>query len=358
MKKSSFYSYVYKKEGEGYKPESKEFQDCFSKNLDFFPHFPDVKLICELSYQNYERKTCTAKLVFLPFESLRTQTTDNPLVFSYANKEICFVRNQIRLIRKVAESLDKNHALVLYRCKSGIYCFGGIINVSDINKSFSNYYFISINGYSNWSAHCKSYNLFDYKNGYFCDYHKEDKDFTEQAKNVINYFKICSFSSDWRSLNKIMKTIKMQDHGTSFVVFKDAGQARREAERLCCAQRGFLAEKPLEYRELIKCISQFTKIDGGLLLDSNLTCYAYGCIYDGTAKPPFKGSLAYGSRFNSTALYTYELNNPLTHVKPLSEGQTDEERLNRNRKTTICCVGVVFSDDGGVKIAEIGTDQF
>lgn len=353
MKKTSFFHYTYNKYFEiinehNHKPDLKEQQKFFLENLKCFPNFPDVDLISELSYENYERKACNVNLVFLPFETLYIKNKDDSLTFLYTNKMMTFEKKHIRLIRKISESSDKKHALVLCYNERGIYCFDGIIALSEIDKTFSDYYFISIIGYSHWSVRCKNFNLFDFKNGNFCDCNKKSNDFKEQMQDIINIFKSCNFEIDLKTLQKILKVINKQNHGTSFVVFKDAQKAHDEVRRLCDAQRGFEAKKPLTSREFVKCIPQFTKVDGGLLLDSKLNCYAYGCIFDGVVPENFKGSLANGSRFNSTALYTYNINYPLAVNK-----QTDEEKhLDEESKLPIC-LGVVFSDDGGVKIAQI-----
>lgn len=339
MRKTSFYSYFYKEQDGDFV----DFKCSFPGVLDLFPYFPDVGLISELSYENYERKTCFAKLIFLPFETLRIKQENNPLIFSYSNEGLSFEREHIRLIRKIVESSDNEHALVLCRNNNGVYCFIGMIKESLIDKLLSEYYYISITGYSHWSARCKNFNLFDFKNGHFEDYNKNQKDFTVQMKDVLDCFDKCSYGTDLKLLKNVLKTIKRQDHGTSFVVFKDSNKAQEQAKRMCDAQRGFTFEKPLNYSEFVKCIPQFIKIDGGILLDSNLTCYAYGCIYDGLLSPEFKGSLANGSRFNSTTLYTHNLNNEKTHGKSVGKG----DQLGR------VCLGVVFSDDGGVKIAKV-----
>lgn len=350
LEKPSFFSYVYSfyNKINNMDWDSQEFQGLFRENFYCFPYFPDIDLINELSYEKYERKDCNVNLVFLPFDTLCAKNEDNPLIFSFADKEMSFEKKQIRLIRKVAESSDNDHALVLCCNEDGIYYFNGIINESEICEKLSNYYFISITGSSHWSVRCKNFNLFDYKNGYFCDFRNSDKDFDEQAEDVINCFKKSSFKTDPNQLKKIMATIKEQKHGTCFVVFKDDKEARAETKRLCNAQRGFKAEKPLGYEEFVKCIPQFTKVDGGILLDDELTCYAYGCIFDGVVKDSFKGSLASGSRFNSTALYTYTRNHASTDNDPIDK----EKQPDMEQESTIC-LGVVFSDDGGVKIAEI-----
>ena len=351
LEKASFYGYAhnkYKKNFGETTSDSKNFQNFFLDNLNCFPNFPDVDLISELSYENYERNACKANLVFLPYEAMYAESENYPLIFTYANNEMIFEKGQIRLIRKLAESADENHALVLSHNKNGVYCFVGIINKFEINKAFSDYYFISITGYSNWSARAKNFDLFDFKNGIFCDFNKSSKEFREQAEEVKKYFKACSFDIDSDLLQIILDIINAQNHGTTFVVFNNAKEAETEANRLCDARRGFKAKNPLNYNEFVKCIPQLTKVDGGIILDSELNCYAYGCIYDGHVDEPFKGSLANGSRFNSTALYTHCLNNA-----PKSDKKTNEENRPDNGLKPIVCVGVVFSDDGGVKIAKM-----
>lgn len=335
VEKTSFYSYAYNTYNKMFGEidhDSKECQMFILENLNCFPNFPDMDLISDLSYENYERNACKAKLVFLPCETLRVQRDNDPMIFTYANKGLFFEKNQIRLVRKLAESADNNHALVLCHNKNGIYNFIGIIKESEVNESFSDYYFISIIGYSHWSARSKYFDLFDFKNGYFCDFDKDRKDFKTQAEDVKNYFKSCFFNVGDDSLQEILDTINAQNHGTSFVVFNNENKAEAEAKRLCDARRGFKPQKPLIYEDFLKCIPQFTKVDGGFLLDNSLTCYGYGCIFDGQVSRPFKGLLANGSRFNSTVLYTH--------------------CLNKDLKSPVC-IGVVFSDDGGVKIAKM-----
>lgn len=335
IEKMSFYSYVYNTYNKIFRKtvhDSKEYQNFFLEKLNCFPNFPDIDLISDLSCENYERNACKVKLVFLPYETLRFQRENDPMIFTYANKGLFFEKDQIRLVRKLAESVDSNHALVLCHNQNDVYNFIGIINESEIKESFSDYYFISVTNYSHWSARSKYFDLFDFKNGYFCDFDKNHKDFKAQEEDVKNYFKSCFLNVCEGSLQKIMDTINAQNHGTAFVVFNNKNKAEAEAKRLCDARRGFKPQKPLKYEDFLKCIPQFTKVDGGFLLDNNLTCYGYGCIFDGKVNRPFKGSLANGSRFNSTALYTYYLNKDLR--SPV-------------------CIGVVFSDDGGVKIAKM-----
>ena len=321
---NSFYQYIHKivvtNEDE---LRSSDVQEKMRINLlrclNFFPHFPDIDLIIDLSRENYERKICFADLVFLPFNDIDSSLFS----FMYANDKIHFDNSNRRLIRKISESLDNLHALVLrYDKNDNIYCIRGIIEKPKI-KDISNYYLINILGYLKWSSECKNFKLFDYDAGKFYDCHHSVSDLNEQINKVL-----CSVSViNNDNLTKIIKLIVELKHGTSFVVFDSADNANREATRLCNAGRGFAAKHRLEFDELLKCLPQFTKVDGGLILDKELNCYAYGCIYDGTVDDSFLGSLARGSRFNSTKLYVHD--------------------LNCNKQ--MVCFGVVFSDDGGVE---------
>lgn len=322
----------------------------FYNSLKCLPFFPDVDLIVNLSYEKYERIPCKVNLIFLPFESesLYNKDKDDVLIFSYYNKTMTFSKENIRLIRKLSESSDDNHALVLCCDQDGNYNFQGVINKNEIDDAFSEYYYIKIMGYSHWSAKCKNFNICEYKNGSFGEYIEDDDVFKNQSNGIVDYFLSHSFEMNEDSLREILKKINDQKHGTSFVVFKDENTVKEETERLCSAQRGFKIENCLPHDKLVECLPQFTKVDGGLLLDRELNCYAYGCIYDGVVPKGFKGSLANGSRFNSTALYTYWQNNTLREdSKADSEDQTD------NESELPICIGVVFSDDGGVKIAEV-----
>lgn len=294
------------------------------RHLNFFPHFPNIELINDLSRESYERKICVADFVFLPFKS---DVAPSLISFSYADENICFDNSNRRLIRKISESLDEQHALVLeFVPNNDSYYIKGIVDKSSVDGLFKDYYFISIIGYMNWSARCKNFNLFDYSEEEFYEFNHSSSNIKKQIDNVIAlsnklFLNICN-----KSLSEILDIIIAQKHGACFVIFGSNKDAMKAADKLCEAGRGFKAKDILPYSRLQECISQFTKVDGGLILDKELNCYAYGCIYDGSVEKSFSGSLARGSRFNSTKLYVHSCN-----------------------KKNMSCLGVVFSDDGGVE---------
>ncbi len=293
------------------------------KYIKLFPHFPDINLITDLSCENYERKKCNAKLVFLPFEN---NIDRYPIFFLYDNENICFDNDSRRLIRKILESLDNIHVLVLgyYNNK---YYIRGIVSESDVNDLFTDYYFIEISGYLNWSARCKNFNLFDYYKVAFCEFNHRSSDSDKMIDKVLHSFDYSPLESNMVEFKNILHHVVDQNHGTSFVIFNSDDDAKNEANRLCKAGRGFKGKNILPCNKLIECLPQFAKVDGGLILDINLNCYAYGCIYDGYIDESCEGSLARGSRYNSTKLYVNSL----------------------NKKNPSTCLGVVFSDDGDLE---------
>lgn len=331
MAEKSFYSFVREifSEQEGVNIQNidekgRDYQSYFYNHLEMLPNFPNIEFISELSFQNYERKSCNVKLVFFPSQDFPTCT----MLFKYKNQDLEFSNKNIRLVRKIVETSDDKNVLVL-SLNQDVYCFKGIMKSNQIDLSFSDYYLVEINGYSDWSARCKNFTLFWVKNGYFRNYVSQNEVFKNEVKNIKKQFD----ALNWKRRNNfykrsyaLLKKMYFLGHGTSFIMFKNSKAAQNEAKRLCNANRGFLAEKGLDYSNLKSCVSQFSKVDGGFLLDRNFNCYAYGCIYDGLIIKPYSGSLAKGSRYNSTKLYVHYINS-ITSYK---------------------CVGVVISDDGGM----------
>jgi len=330
MKINSFYKYI----SEYVSNESKSYKEDLRANLlhflNFFPHFPDIELITDLSRENYERKNCAATLVFLPFQ---VEVGNNLASFSFSNKEICFSNENIRLIRKILESLDNHHFLLLeFDSKESKYFIRFICKKSNINQLTFDYYYIDITGYLKWKAHCKNFRLLGYNEGKFCDFVDNNTFLKTLISSALSKFQESFSKSNKESkqkLKKILTLILKQEHGTSFIVFSSEQNAKDETERLCNAGRGFKSENLLSYNELLQCIPQFTKVDGGLILDKNFNCYAYGVIYDGYVDNSYSGSLERGSRYNSTKLYVHTLNNK-----------------------HFTCVGFVFSDDGGIEYVD------
>jgi hypothetical protein len=125
---------------------------------------------------------------------------------------------------------------------------------------------------------------------------------------------------------QILKEAQNQTHGTMIVVSNKASQ---EAKRL---KKQSIIIEPIEAtEELIKSVSS---IDGAILLDEKLKCYAIGVILDGIASPDV-GNPARGARYNSAWRYV----------------TTKKEEPQK----TLC---FVISEDGGVDmVPPVGWNQ-
>ena len=325
------------------KSDLMEIQKELSYRTNFFPKFPDIELIADLSRENYERKKCTGEFVFLPFP----QDEDlSVLTFKYANDKMSFKKDNIRLLRKVLEALDDSHKLVFAfnDCDNNYYIHG--IVASNDECRLKNFYSFKILGYLKLSAKCKDFNLFDYDAGYYFSYEHSKIELEKQIIEAVSSYKRVFEKTNGNKLEQILRAIVKENRGTSLVIFNTEEIANTEVQRLCRAGRGFSGEKVLAYEELLDNLAQFIKVDGGLILDSELRCYAYGCIFDGVVDEGFNGLLAYGSRHNSTWLYIYQF---IENKKKYSETDIESEENLEMRKNMEKSMGIIFSDDGGVK---------
>ncbi len=318
-------SYNFKNDEDEFRLEKEhcyEIRDEVLQQIHMLPYFPSFELISSLSRENYERKGCTAKLIFFP---PNMQKNGIKCSFVFKGEKKYFVEEKQRLIRKILESLDKQHMLVLkYDSKKSQYYAYGIAPTTKLCNC-SNYYYVSISGYLKWSAQCRNFDLFDYDAGKFYSYNHIEI-VTERQLDKVMMKCVKKFPAINKNLINLLRNLNDLGRGVAIVIFASEEAATSERNRLCNANRGFAANKKLSYEALENCLSQFTKVDGGLLLDANLNCYAYGCIYDGEITVHFKGNLERGSRYNSTALYVKCMENI---SKP--------------------CIGIVISDDGGIE---------
>ncbi len=309
------------------------------EEVSLFPCFPNIRVITQVSSEEYERKQCQSNMVFVP-EEMETP----PLPLEYNGVRYYFDIDNTRAIRKLLESVDEDHALVFFwdREKRKYYT-AGVDSIGKYEDDDSNIhlpvYVVRIRSAMVWVISVCNVLLFGYKKGAYVSGNQILKDKGEKIEKIIkdinhlaNTTGSCSYSEDvW---NNICDDILEAKHGTSFVIFADTNDAIEEANRLSKFKRGILTKDPQQYsddnirKEFLK---QNSAIDGGLVFDLLGQCYAYGCIFDGTLPSDedtqFEGTSSRGARYNSMLLYIYLKN----HIS------------NDVRKNT--CLGVVFSDD-------------
>lgn len=286
-----------------------------------FPNAPSLMDVFCISTTMYERQECKEKnIVFIPLLKSEPDNISVDIAFS-VESQIKFDIENNRLIRKMLQSIDDEHALMFVEQKNGDYIVQGIVEVKKIIKHYPCYIF-SIQSNACFTFAVGSVEIFSFRYGICGSVNEmcmnvDVETIVDEMKCYIPNIKIESFKT-------IVSSIKNQNTGTSFIVCEQTEFAKTESQRLCSSQvgRGFILSPPLRLEE--DNIKQITDIDGGLILDAEGYCYAYGCIFDGTICSEFKGDISRGARYNSVKLYT----------------NTVEEK----------CVGVVFSDDKMINV--------
>lgn len=124
----------------------------------------------------------------------------------------------------------------------------------------------------------------------------------------------------------VLQSIK-SDKGIVIILAEEdiiKGEVQKSVEEGGC---GYIMNKPFSLLKDTSCFEQFTSIDGALLMDYSMSCYAYGVIL--YADMCCKGTHTRGSRYNSTKNY----------IKKLRE-KYDKKMVGRPP------LGIVKSEDG------------
>lgn len=317
--------------------------------LPFAPNKEVLNSIQYLSAATYEQSKCKDKtIVFLA----DTKRLDKVVVDVLLDEEIEIPitppsKENTKILRKLINPLPPDCCFIFGKKESDdtYYAIG---STQEKNLCNELYYKCTIIDQMNWKLSLHSGNdeigLFSCEFSSFKEYpnkckeekvkdnEQQEKDELKkemEEKGVDEVFKdtieqIHSFVFQY------LKSLTNEKCGTSFAIFKangkrKDGKARTEAKRLAGNKpaRGYLLKdfSPLT----LDVLKQIINIDGGIIVDTNNVCYAYGCIFDGKVKRGFCGERASGARHNSMKMY-----------------------VENQRKGT--CVGIVFSEDGGYKI--------
>ena len=95
---------------------------------------------------------------------------------------------------------------------------------------------------------------------------------------------------------------QLLEHLGTILIIGNPQEIRNETERLCDANTA-IAIQPINVDAARDLVMSFTAIDGAVLMDTRCNVHAIGAILDGDAVT--KGSMARGSRFNSTLNYVH-----------------------------------------------------
>ena len=280
-----------------------------------FPGFPDTDLIIALSGHEYEGKSCYSNMLFLShFYS------NHPIkyVFEYS-EPISFQSNNLRFIRKLLESVNEEHCLVMKEIKQNSedlyeYQAVGVIKMDIAKRLLAPC--VTFLGRLKWKLSIKEQGIYQYENG---SYHTIDENRfdEEEFKDLLANTFGCQISEESINIFGIIADIITNlGHGTSIVIFKSQETYSNEMDRLTQHNSGHGIKLKNEIRfhektkeEINAILKEITQIDGGLIFDINGNCGAISCVFDGKVPEKYdKGSNSRGSRYNSMVLYIESLN--------------------------------------------------
>lgn len=311
--------------------------------LPFYLKSEVFEVIDRLSVTTYEQSKCENKtLVFFPYKAMSNERNIDVMLDDSIciNFDSCDIGN-IKVLRKLINPLSKDCCYAFGRNENddNYYAIGST-RIENLDNDL--YYKCIIVGQMQWklSLHCptgQDIKLFGYVNSKFVEYDKADSFHNQKTEDLNEKIKSANIGKEYHdAISRIYQLVndyieKNSKCGTSFVIFsscyKESGEnyVAKEAERLASGlpARGYMLKKFTNLSEEV--LNQIINIDGGIIVDSNCVCYAYGCIFDGTVKNGFEGERGSGARHNSMKLYI-------------------------SNKQKNVCVGMVFSEDGGVSL--------
>ena len=295
------------------------------EHCKLFPSFPDIQLVINISGQKYEKSECQAKIVFLPEQYKNYFDLD----IRY-EEPINFHTDQVNVIRKLLQAVDKNHCLVCQQVDEEKHI---IIGTAPLKRFVKNLIpIIEICGHMCWRAYIGNLYLFEYKNGQYKPL-RDKIDKWELREKLENRFNVLKKSPEKvKKIIEIITIISELNHGTSIIIMEQKN-CQKEIAMLANEKSGHGIKllEPIKFQskkksEIKSFLSQITQIDGGLIINLEAECSAIGIIFDGVVDENFQGDRGRGSRFNSVKLYVAKITSKAN------------------------CLGVIVSDDGYVDI--------
>ena len=270
----------------------------------------DVNFLHNLSAATYEKNYADSRIIVPRYDNLsirHSQKSNLKVVFS---EPIPFTIENMRQIRKLLELSNDSLALVIGNK-------GRIIGLSD-KHAFPDECEIRILGHLAWRITYAGNKRISYGSARY-HIHVPVPGGLNLKEHIARFDPMITPVM----LSRIESVIReaAENHGT-IIIIGNAETIRSETERLCEANTA-IGVNPISIEANRGLVRSFTSIDGAVLMDSRCSAYAIGAILDGDAVT--KGSMARGSRFNSTLNYV--------HRRSLA-GQK--------------LIGIVISDDGTV----------
>lgn len=255
-------------------------------DLAYYIGMPILHGINYISSMSYEGIPCDGRIIFIRGEWKKECDTIE------LKDAISFHENNYRIIRKILQVARQDKYAVYDMNRNQIV---GLATKNGSLFSQSNYFTLEFRGHMHWVLQNKKKNVIQYING---SYHIVD-DIGSSRKYLmdLNFY----YNGDEIKVNnalQLIKSVSKQSHGTMVII---SSNAKDEVTRLSKNNRAIKIE-PINLIEYIQWIYSITSIDGALMLDENLNCYAIGTLLDG---PSTIGDISRGARFNSALSYVH-----------------------------------------------------
>lgn len=243
----------------------------------------DVISCTNISLCPYEKRACYGKILFLPADKVDEL---NSTVIRFKGENTKRELSDISGTRKFLEACGDGFLLV----EKDVHHLLGIIAGNEENKNLMQEYpYVKFNGNAKWELIDQDRTVLCYELG---NYYANRK---EIAKNYQAQLE----DREIPDLGKLLATLEKTSHGAIVIMSEDASQ---EAVRLAKVNRAInLIKFRINNDGDYQLLGGLLNVDGAVLMDYNMNCYAFGTILDGEAK--IKGLEKRGARYNSSKNY-------------------------------------------------------
>ncbi len=259
--------------------------------MEFFYGFYhiDTNFIQNLSATTYESNYADSRILVSRTDGRGVRRTKKKGLRISFIEPIDFSIENLRQIRKLLELSNEEYALVIGET-------GKIRGLSD-DAVFPNECEIRFHGHLSWTITYDGTKTISYNNGHYHIYVPHTAD--ENLKNFISGVASPLDEEQVEALSRVIIEASKQVHGT-IVMIGSPQEVNDETKRIC-DNRHAIEVNPVDLSQDLNLINSLTSIDGAIFMDINCMCYCIGAILDGDLVA--RGSMARGSRFNSTFNY-------------------------------------------------------
>lgn len=258
---------------------------------------------CEISNLKYESKSSVGNILLYDVDH-------SMLDFSITFKEKIIIDQSLRKIRKLLEISSPEAMLVLDG--KFVYGFGKLKQGNDVKPI--NAFEVNFYGHQLWDLKFQGNLLMRVKNGIptIQSIKIEPDEFCLQMAKVFGE-EIQAKPYDFYDL---VRALSKEKGGAVLVISSDA-----KGESIRLGGQGFEIKPP--FRLNAQNISTISKIDGAVLIDTSLNCWAFGVILDGIAidrQMSTEQDSSRGARYNSSKRYVETISDRIkTLVVVISE---------------------------------------